>query len=134
MPSSATEQQWALRFGARPLEDKSVEFRVWAPNVTNLAVRILREGEKPRTVPMTGAGDGEFVAKVPDVREGADYFYVLNNERERPDPVSRWLPTQRTWSDSYRKSRFVSLVGSRLDRDPAQGFHHLRISSGYVYD
>src|SRR6478609_1388103 len=92
MPSSATEQQWALRFGARPLEDKSVEFRVWAPNVTNLAVRILSEGDQPRTVPMTGTDAGDFVAKVPDVREGADYFYVLNNERERPDPVSRWLP------------------------------------------
>jgi len=92
MPSSATEQQWALRFGARPLEDKSVEFRVCAPNVTNLAVLILSEGDQPRTVPMTGTDAGDFVAKVPDVRDGADYFYVLNNERERPDPVSRWLP------------------------------------------
>ena len=92
MPSSATEQQWALRFGARPLEDKPVEFRVWAPNVTNLAVRILSEGDQPRTVPMTGSDAGDFVAKVPDVRDGADYFYVLDSERERPDPVSRWLP------------------------------------------
>ncbi len=92
MSSSAVDQGWKLRFGARPRDDESVEFRVWAPNVTSLAVRILREGDQPRTIPMTGSCDGEFVAPVSDVREGDDYFYVLEGERERPDPVSRWLP------------------------------------------
>ncbi len=87
---------------------------MWAPNVTNLAVRILREGEQPRTIPMTGSADGEFVATVSDVSEGADYFYVLDGERERPDPVSRWLPRRRTRSDSHRESRVVSLVGSSV--------------------
>jgi maltooligosyltrehalose trehalohydrolase len=90
MPSSATDQIWKLRFGARPRDDQSVEFRVWAPNVTSLAVRIL--GEHARTVPMTGSAGGEFAANVSDVSEGTDYFYVLDGQRERPDPVSRWLP------------------------------------------
>ena len=27
-----------------------------------------------------------------DVRTGADYFYRLDGERDRPDPVSRWRP------------------------------------------
>lgn len=90
MPSSAIDQIWSLRFGARPRDDRSVEFRVWAPNVTSLAVRIL--GDQPRTIPMAGPSDGEFATTVSDVSEGADYFYVLDGERERPDPVSRWLP------------------------------------------
>jgi maltooligosyltrehalose trehalohydrolase len=34
----------------------------------------------------------EFVARVPGVGEGTDYFYVLDGERDRPDPVSRWQP------------------------------------------
>jgi maltooligosyltrehalose trehalohydrolase len=67
-----------------------VEFRVWAPNVTNLAVRIL--GAIPQTIPMTRTPDSQFVATVPNVTEEMDYFYVLEGERERPDPVSRWQP------------------------------------------
>ena len=41
---------------------------------------------------MTRSRDSEFAATVPQVSEGADYFYVLEGERERPDPVSRWQP------------------------------------------
>ncbi len=92
MPSSAVDQRWALRFGARPRDDRSVEFRVWAPNLTSLDVRILREGDQTRTIPMTGSADGEFVVTVSNVAECTDYFYVLDSQRERPDPVSRWLP------------------------------------------
>jgi maltooligosyltrehalose trehalohydrolase len=93
MPSSPSEKSWKLQFGASLRDDSTVEFRVWAPNLSNLGVRIL--GETPRTIPMTRSlnpGNSEFVATVPHVREGTDYFYVLEGERERPDPVSRWQP------------------------------------------
>jgi maltooligosyltrehalose trehalohydrolase len=91
MLDSLTERSWNLQFGASVRGDNTVEFRVWAPNLTNLAVRIL--GERPRTIPMMrslNSEDSEFVATVPQVDEGTDYFYVLEGERERPDPVSRW--------------------------------------------
>ncbi len=84
---------WRLQFGASVRGENTTEFRVWAPNLPNLAVRIL--GERPRTIPMTrslNSDDFEFVATVPHVREGMDYFYVIEGERERPDPVSRWQP------------------------------------------
>ncbi|MGH9501492.1 MAG: malto-oligosyltrehalose trehalohydrolase [Terriglobales bacterium] len=92
MSGSSEEQSWELQFGARIRGGGSTEFRVWAPKVTNLAVRILgrHPDQHPRTVPMTRSTDSEFVATVPDVGEGDDYFYVLEGERERPDPVSRW--------------------------------------------
>jgi maltooligosyltrehalose trehalohydrolase len=93
MPSSPTEQHWKLQFGASVRGNETVEFRVWAPNLTSLAVRIL--GERPRTIPMIrslNSKDIEFLATVPQVGEGTDYFYVLEGERERPDPVSRWQP------------------------------------------
>ena len=94
MPGKSTEGIWELEFGASIRNGGQTEFRVWAPNVKSLAVRIL--GEQPRTIPMTrestfGFGS-EFVATVPGVGEGTDYFYVLDGERERPDPVSRWQP------------------------------------------
>ena len=41
---------------------------------------------------MRQSSDSEFVATVPQVGAGADYVYVLDGERERPDPVSRWQP------------------------------------------
>jgi len=50
------------------------------------------EGEPSRTIPMRQSSDSEFVATVPQVGAGADYVYVLDGERERPDPVSRWQP------------------------------------------
>jgi maltooligosyltrehalose trehalohydrolase len=93
MPNSSTEKGWQLQFGASVRGDGTAEFRVWAPNLTRLAVRIL--GEHPRTIQMARSSkleDAEFVATVPQVSEGADYFYVLEGETERPDPVSRWQP------------------------------------------
>jgi maltooligosyltrehalose trehalohydrolase len=93
MLDSPTERSWNLQFGTSVQGDNTVDFRVWAPNLTNLAVRIL--GERPRTIPMMrslNSEDSEFVATVPQVDEGTDYFYVLEGERERPDPVSRWQP------------------------------------------
>ena len=94
MSDRSTEQKWGLRFGASIRGGDSVEFRVWAPNLTNLAVRVMGEtaGEHPRTIPMKQSSDSEFTATVSQVGEGADYFYLLDGERERPDPVSRWQP------------------------------------------
>ncbi|MBZ5649925.1 MAG: malto-oligosyltrehalose trehalohydrolase [Acidobacteriia bacterium] len=91
MSDRSTERGWELQFGASVRGDDSVEFRVWAPKVTNLSVRIV--GEQPRTIRMTRSLDSEFAATVPQVNEGADYFYLLEGERERPDPVSRWQPS-----------------------------------------
>jgi maltooligosyltrehalose trehalohydrolase len=93
MASNPTGKGWHLQFGATVRGDGAAQFRVWAPNPANLSVRIL--GENPCTIPMTRSGDaenGEFRATVPHVNEGSDYVYVLEGERERPDPVSRWQP------------------------------------------
>jgi len=94
MSDRPTEKKWGLQFGASVRDGYSVEFRVWAPNLTNLAVRVMggNEGEPSRTIPMRQSSDSEFVATVPQVGAGADYVYVLDGERERPDPVSRWQP------------------------------------------
>ncbi|HJQ35325.1 MAG TPA: malto-oligosyltrehalose trehalohydrolase [Pyrinomonadaceae bacterium] len=80
---------WELRFGARPWADGSTEFRVWAPRVESLEVKVLCDG--PRTYALEPAGGGVFEARVPGVAAGADYVYVVNGG-ERPDPVSRWQP------------------------------------------
>jgi maltooligosyltrehalose trehalohydrolase len=104
MPDNLDHRTWYLRFGASLLDGGKVEFRVWAPKLTTLSVRIL--GDHPRTIPMTltdpldSESGSEFGAIVTNISEGMDYFYVLegehdgerNGERQRPDPVSRWQP------------------------------------------
>ena len=81
---------WQLQFGARPLRDGSTLFRVWAPRAERLAVKIIDAA--PQSVMMERRDGDIFEVVVPDVRAGADYFFVINDEKERPDPVSRWQP------------------------------------------
>ena len=42
-PSAQDPFPWSLQFGALPLKDGSVRFRVWAPNAVRLSVQILDE-------------------------------------------------------------------------------------------
>ncbi|HEX8776193.1 MAG TPA: malto-oligosyltrehalose trehalohydrolase [Pyrinomonadaceae bacterium] len=81
---------WELQFGARPLSDGSTRFRVWAPLAERLAVKII--GERARRVEMQRGDDDIYEAIVPNTSAGTDYLYVINDEKERPDPVSRWQP------------------------------------------
>ena len=90
MPASRVRPSWRLRFGANVVDGGEVEFRVWAPKLTSLALRIL--GEHPRTLATTRNADAEFFVTVSDVVEGTDYAFLLEGQRQRPDPVSRWQP------------------------------------------
>src|ERR1043165_4527069 len=86
----ASTSVWRLQFGARPLKDGSTEFRVWAPLAESLSVRLV--GEETREAEMLRGEGDVFEARVARVGAGADYFYVVGGERERPDPVSRFQP------------------------------------------
>ncbi len=79
-------QVWQRPFGAVPLAEGGVEFRVWAPNASRLAVRLggADHGLEP-------VGDGVFAARL-DAAAGADYLYVLDGESVLPDPCSRCQP------------------------------------------
>jgi maltooligosyltrehalose trehalohydrolase len=73
-------------FGAVPLEEGGVEFRVWAPSASNVAVRI---GGSDHT--LTPAGDGVFAGEVA-AHPGDDYLYVLDGGDALPDPCSLSQP------------------------------------------
>jgi maltooligosyltrehalose trehalohydrolase len=79
------------RRGAVFLGGGKVCFSVWAPKPGAIELRLRRGGET-ETIPLRSGGDGVFEATVEDVPSGATYFYRLDGERERPDPVSRWRP------------------------------------------
>jgi len=67
----------------------SARFRVWAPLVQQIALRMPGDD---RLLPMTRAGGGYYDAIVPKVAAGTRYFYRLNNSVDRPDPASRFQP------------------------------------------
>ncbi len=89
-------ERWSLQRGARVLEEGGVRFSVWAPRPRRVDLRLARGGaardDAMEHVPMQhGAGD-VWTTVVTDARAGDDYGFVLDGERERPDPVSRWQP------------------------------------------
>jgi maltooligosyltrehalose trehalohydrolase len=72
--------------GPRLIEG-GAELGVWAPYVRSLAVRL---GD--RTVPLERGDRGVWRGFVEGAAAGHDYLLVLDGERERPDPRSRFQP------------------------------------------
>lgn len=70
------------------LADGGTRFRVWAPRCRR--VDLLIEGAGSR--PMQGSGEGWFETVAPAAGPGARYRYLLDGQRERPDPASRSQP------------------------------------------
>jgi maltooligosyltrehalose trehalohydrolase len=85
-PSPDMPRPWRLKYGATPNRAGGVEFRVWAPNLHTLAVKI-----GGRTVPMDRDGE-DFQVLIADARPGQTYSLIVDGARERPDPVSRSQP------------------------------------------
>jgi maltooligosyltrehalose trehalohydrolase len=81
-------KSWKLQLGASISKD-GVRFRVWAPRVSSISVRVVGESE---WISMGSEEKGYFTAFVRGLRSGARYVYRLNDDRERPDPVSRYQP------------------------------------------
>ena len=76
--------------GATLSPDGSCGFRVWAPRASQLGVRLRTPVD--RVVPMRSVGEGYFEVRVEGVSDGDRYLYVIDADRERPDPASRSQP------------------------------------------
>src|SRR4051812_47802102 len=83
------EGHFQLTRGARLQPDGRVCFNVWAPAVRQLAVRC---GSPTQTISMQRQAHGLYTAAVTNVAAGDHYAYLLDGERLRPDPVSRFQP------------------------------------------
>lgn len=92
----------SMPFGAEPLEDGSVRFRLWAP--AQRQVSLVLEGS-PSERPMTPVGNGwfEHVSTSGDAHAGSLYFYKLFDGTQIPDPASRFQPR-----DAHGPSEVVS--------------------------
>ncbi|HZQ81649.1 MAG TPA: alpha-amylase family glycosyl hydrolase [Gaiellaceae bacterium] len=78
-------QVWQRPLGAVPLEEGGIEFRVWAPLASTLAVRLHERDHALEQV-----GEGVWSAEL-FADAGDDYVFVLDGEA-LPDPWSRCQP------------------------------------------
>jgi maltooligosyltrehalose trehalohydrolase len=79
-------QVWQRPFGAVPLEEGGVEFRVWAPAAARVAVRLHGADHA-----LAEVGDGVHAGEL-FADPGDDYSFVLDGADVLPDPCSRFQP------------------------------------------
>lgn len=79
-----------LELGARFLGKGKTAFRVWVPRCQS--VQILLDKRPHRLILMKKDRAGYFSAQVAGVFPGDTYRYVLDGQRVRPDPASRFQP------------------------------------------
>ena len=68
------------------IHDGRTEFRVWAPSAQRVQVRLLGRGD------FAMERDGDLFAATLDAAPGQRYFYLVDDKKPVPDPVSRLLP------------------------------------------
>ncbi|MDT8443436.1 MAG: malto-oligosyltrehalose trehalohydrolase [Desulfuromonadales bacterium] len=79
-----------MQIGANYLGERRCEFVVWAPRVSDIAVKI--NAPDVRILPMTKLARGYWHLLAEEVLPGTDYFYQLDKVIERPDPASSYQP------------------------------------------
>jgi maltooligosyltrehalose trehalohydrolase len=78
------QQGAPLSWGAQVLEGGKVRFRLWAPGLEALTLRVNGTDR-----PMASAADGWFEHVAEDVTPAAEYAFVLPDGMTVPDPASR---------------------------------------------
>ncbi len=79
-----------LTLGAIYLGESRSRFRVWAPAAAQVEVHLTAPEE--RIVPLAAGENGYWQADVDGVEPGATYVIRLDQQREFPDPASRYQP------------------------------------------
>jgi maltooligosyltrehalose trehalohydrolase len=94
MVRRVSRERWQLDLGARPVGSSIVHFRVWAPHAKQVSINLIGQYELAIRAPvqMNPCERGYFEATVVGAGPGARYRYVLDGQKERPDPASRFQP------------------------------------------
>ncbi|KIH78066.1 maltooligosyl trehalose hydrolase [Geoalkalibacter ferrihydriticus] len=79
-----------MQLGATHMEGGRCEFLVWAPACREVSLHQVSPRE--RVLPMEPQGNGYWRIIGEEVPPGSRYFYHLDGERDRPDPVSNYQP------------------------------------------
>ena len=85
----AVKEASAGLLGAFLTGDECV-FRVWAPHARRVQLQLM-SAQGPRALEMERRDGDHFVLHAA-AKTGDRYFYIVDNHKPVPDPVSRWLP------------------------------------------
>lgn len=70
--------------------DRRCQFRVWAPRVSRVELRVV--GAKEQIRALESSGGGYFHLQADNISPETLYLYRLDGSRDRPDPASRFQP------------------------------------------
>lgn len=79
-----------VKVGATYLGSGRCQFTVWAPLLDQVAVKILSSPEQSQL--MQQDAEGYWHLLIEDIQPGDHYVYILNNDKQRPDPASHLQP------------------------------------------
>ncbi len=79
-----------MKIGANYSKDGRCYFTVWAPFAHDISLTLISPVE--RLIPMQKDESGYWRTEAVDVYPGAQYYYRIDDERERPDPASFYQP------------------------------------------
>ena len=82
---------WKLDIGASVVSKGVVRFRVWAPSVKSVSVRVASP-HREKEIMLQRDQWGYFEGVAEHVRKGERYLYLLDDDIARPDPASRFQP------------------------------------------
>lgn len=85
-----------MKIGANYLGDGKCEFVVWAPFLEKIELKVIppvgARHAMPLLISMSKDDNGYWRSVVENLSPGTHYIYRLNDEKERPDPVSHFQP------------------------------------------
>jgi maltooligosyltrehalose trehalohydrolase len=79
-----------LSGGVEPQPDGTAHARVWAPACTT--IDVVLDADRSRVFPLTRQDDGSFEGSVEGLVPSDRYWFRIDGDRLRPDPVSRFQP------------------------------------------
>lgn len=79
-----------MKNGINYAGNERCEFKVWAPLLNKVSLKITSPTEK--VIPMEKDKEGYWKTTVRGITPGTKYFYFLNDEKDRADPASHFQP------------------------------------------
>ena len=79
-----------MKHGINHLENGKYEFNLWAPFLSKVALKIISPEEK--VIPMEKDNEGYWKTTIAGITPATKYFYLLDDEKARPDPASHFQP------------------------------------------
>ena len=91
-PDVRSNKEWCLDLGANVLDDrKTTKFTVWAPYVSHMDLATFNDDGSESLLQMEKNNDNYF-SQIAGVGNGTKYFYLLDHDKRRADPASKFQP------------------------------------------